>query len=188
MYLSWAVAGIPLGVYNVVSGLNMALQVQPHILILLSLVAWAQCQYFGAAGWSWARIGVCGVAAAAGIGGVEAGLVFALRRAAARRLAWPATLLAVLAAVLLAVGVLRYYVEIARARGPQNISFAFVAVDYAGDLTSIVAIVFEPRLDVLALVVYSVEGVLWTGILLLGAHYRLRPWLLTKMRTPAEKG
>lgn len=43
MYLSWAFAGIPLGVYNVVRELRVTLQAQPHILIFLSFITWSQC-------------------------------------------------------------------------------------------------------------------------------------------------
>ena len=43
MMLLWAAAGVPLGVYNIVKELNIALRIQPQILTFLSLVTWAQC-------------------------------------------------------------------------------------------------------------------------------------------------
>ena len=46
MMLLWAVAGVPLGVYNIVEEMNVALRVQPQILTFLSLVTWAQCFYY----------------------------------------------------------------------------------------------------------------------------------------------
>lgn len=46
MMMLWAWAGVPLGVYNIVRGLNMALQVQPQLLTFLSLVTWIQCFYY----------------------------------------------------------------------------------------------------------------------------------------------
>lgn len=180
MYLSWALAGIPLGVYNTVQNLNIALQVQPNILIFLSLVTWGQCKYYGDE-WRLKRILPAAVGVAVVVGGIEASLFFALRGAWDRGIEWPMTLMAVLAAVLLAVGVLRYYWEIYRSRDVKGISFTFVFIDYAGDLTSIVALVFAPRLDIVGIVVYSVEAVLWIGIQLLGVYYRLLPWLLAKM-------
>ncbi|OAX85060.1 hypothetical protein ACJ72_00561 [Emergomyces africanus] len=39
----WAIAGVPLGTYNIVEEFNVALQVQPQILTLLSLATWTQC-------------------------------------------------------------------------------------------------------------------------------------------------
>lgn len=47
MMLLWAVAGVPLGVYNIVEEFNIALRIQPQILTTLSLLTWAQCLYYG---------------------------------------------------------------------------------------------------------------------------------------------
>ncbi|MCJ1404194.1 hypothetical protein MMC11_007419 [Xylographa trunciseda] len=47
MMLLWAAAGVPLGIYNIVSDFNVALRVQPQILTLLSLATWGQCCYYG---------------------------------------------------------------------------------------------------------------------------------------------
>jgi hypothetical protein len=47
MMLLWAVAGVPLGVYNITEELNVALRIQPQVLTLLSLITWAQCLYYG---------------------------------------------------------------------------------------------------------------------------------------------
>lgn len=46
MMMFWAWAGVPLGVYNIVKGFNIALQVQPQILTLLSLTTWIQVYYY----------------------------------------------------------------------------------------------------------------------------------------------
>lgn len=45
--LLWATAGVPLGVYNIVEDFNLALKIQPQILITLSLITWAQCLHYG---------------------------------------------------------------------------------------------------------------------------------------------
>lgn len=46
MMMLWAWAGVPLGVYNIVQGFNVALRIQPQILTLLSLITWIQCYYY----------------------------------------------------------------------------------------------------------------------------------------------
>jgi hypothetical protein len=46
MMLLWACAGVPLGAYNVSGHFNIALQVQPQILTVLSLITWIQCYYY----------------------------------------------------------------------------------------------------------------------------------------------
>lgn len=181
MYLSWAAAGIPLGVYNMVQNLNIALQIQPNILIFLSLVTWSQCKYYGTK-WHPLRALLSMVGLVSIIGGIEVGLFFVLRMAWDREVKWPMTLMAVLAAVMLCAGVLRYYWEIYQSRDTKGISFLFVFIDYGGDLVSIVALVFASRLDVLGIVIYSVEASLWIGIQLLGIYFRLLPWIQAKRR------
>jgi len=46
MMLLLACAGIPLGAYNLTGHFNIALQVQPQILTVLSLITWIQCYYY----------------------------------------------------------------------------------------------------------------------------------------------
>jgi hypothetical protein len=60
--------------------------------------------------------------------------------------------MAVLAAVFLALGVLRHYWDIYQHRTVRGISFFFVGLDAMGDLTSILSVLFQPSLDVLGLV------------------------------------
>jgi hypothetical protein len=46
MMFLWAVAGVPLGAYNISSNFNIALQLQPQILTVLSLITWGQCFHY----------------------------------------------------------------------------------------------------------------------------------------------
>ena len=74
------------------------------------------------------------------MGGVEAALICALRVALNRGIHWPTTFMAVIAAVLLALGVLRHYWDIWTHRTVRGISFIFVGIDAAGDLFSLLSI------------------------------------------------
>jgi hypothetical protein len=113
--------------------------------------------------------------------GIEVGLIFALRTGKERGVEWPVTLMSVLAALFLALGVLRHYWDIYQHRTVRGISFFFVGLDAMGDLTSILSVLFQPSLDVLGLIIYGVELTLWIGIFACGGYYNLRPWLRTKM-------
>jgi hypothetical protein len=97
------------------------------------------------------------------MGGVQAGLIFALRHAKERDLEWPLILMAVLAAALLAAGVGSHYVDIYMHRTVRGISF-----------------IFEPQIDVLGMVIYATELVLWMGVFACGAYYNLLPRLKEK--------
>lgn len=118
--------------------------------------------------------------------GIEVGLIFALRNGISRGITWPRILMAVLAALFLALGVLRHYWDIYIHRTVRGISFIFCAVDALGDLTSLIAVLFQPHLDILGMVIYGVELVLWFGVFACGGYFNLRPWLNQKMHSKAS--
>lgn len=109
--------------------------------------------------------------------GVEVALIFALRIALDRKVHWPLTLMAVLSAALLSAGVLRHYWDIWVHRTVRGISFLFVSIDAMGDLTSLISLIFQAELDVLGLVIYGSELVLWMGVLACGGYFNFLPWL-----------
>lgn len=111
------------------------------------------------------------------MGGVQAALIIALRHAKERDLEWPLILMAALAAALLAAGVGSHYVDIYRHRTVRGISFIFVGLDALGDLTSLLSVFFQPKLDILGIIIYATELSLWIGIFACGAYYNLRLWL-----------
>ena len=111
MMMLWAWAGIPLGAYNISRNFNIALRIQPQILTTLSLITWIQCFYYQKQ-WSVDKSLAVVLPLLALMGGIEAGLIFALEAAKSRQIEWPFTLMAVLAAVLLAAGVSAHYVDI----------------------------------------------------------------------------
>jgi nitrate/nitrite transporter NarK len=121
------------------------------------------------------------------MGGIQAGLIIGVRQAKARNIEWPAILMAVASAVLLAAGVLRHYIDIYVHRTVRGISFIFVGIDALGDVFSLVSVVFQPTLDILGMAIYGTELVLWIGVFMCGAYYNLVPWL-KKKRTGATNG
>ena len=204
MMLLWASAGVPLGVYNIVERFNIALRIQAQILTLLSLITCVQCYYYGKR-WS---VGRCfGAVAVIGglMGGVEATLIVLLRIAALRQVRWPITFMAVLAAVLLAAGVLRHYWDTWTPRTVRGISFIFVSIDAAGDLFSLLSIcvsiliqflhvivlmsvvVFQAELSVLGMAIYGTELTLWIGVFVCGGYLNLVPWAQAKISTRRQQ-
>ncbi|KAE8165675.1 PQ loop repeat-domain-containing protein [Aspergillus tamarii] len=156
-FLSWAMAGVPLGVYNISNNFNIALQVQPNILIFLSLWTWSQCKYYGNK-WSLKKLVPLAIVIGAVLGGAETGLVFALRVAFRKGHKWPSTLMAILSAVLLAAGVLRHYIDMFRTRSDAGLSLKFALLDASGDVASILSVIFQPSLDILGLVIYGTDA------------------------------
>ncbi|KAG9564378.1 PQ loop repeat protein, partial [Aureobasidium melanogenum] len=186
MMMFWAWAGVPLGVYNITSSFNIALRIQPQILSFLSLLTWVQVYYYEK-NWSVSRSLLVVVPIACCMAGIELGLIFALRHGLHQNIHWPQTLMAVLAALFLACGVLAHYWDIYTHKTVRGISFTFCFIDAMGDLTSLISVFFQPRLDVLGVVIYGVELVLWMGIFACGGYYNLRPWLREKRSTRRQR-
>ncbi|KAL0943167.1 pq loop repeat protein [Colletotrichum truncatum] len=185
MMMLWAWAGVPLGVYNIVEDFNVALRIQPQILTFLSLVTWIQCYYYER-NWSVVRSLAVVTPIAAVMAGIQTGLVFALRIPKSQGIEWPMIVMAILSAALLAAGVLRHYWDIYVHRTVRGISFIFVAIDAAGDVFSLVSILFQPSVDILGIVIYATEFVLWCGVFACGGYYNLLPWVRKKMLAREE--
>ncbi|GKT84096.1 PQ-loop repeat-containing protein [Colletotrichum tofieldiae] len=118
--------------------------------------------------------------------GIQIALVIGLRVVKARGVEWPMILMAVLSAALLAAGVLRHYWDIYVHRTVRGISFTFVAIDAAGDVFSLASIFFQPKMDILGIVIYATEFMLWCGVFACGGYYNFLPWMRKKMRVREE--
>ncbi|KAH8816540.1 G protein-like protein-coupled receptor : PQ-loop [Xylogone sp. PMI_703] len=186
MMLLWAMAGVPLGAYNVTLNFNIALRIQPQILTVLSLITWGQCWYYERK-WSAAKCYIAVGAIGALFGGIEAALYFALKAGLKEDRHWPVTLMGVVSTVLLSAGVLRHYYDIYIHRTVRGISFIFVGIDAAGDVFSLISVFFQPKLDVLGMVIYATEFVLWMGVFACGGYFNLVPWIRQKLRARASR-
>jgi hypothetical protein len=49
------------------------------------------------------------------------------------------------------------------------------------------AIVFQPKLDILGMVIYATEFVLWCGVFACGGYFNLLPWVRQRISDRAEK-
>ncbi|PGH35240.1 hypothetical protein GX50_01936 [[Emmonsia] crescens] len=181
MMILWAIAGVPLGTYNIVEEFNVALRIQPQILTLLSLATWTQCMYYGKH-WPVKKCFITVSILCVIFGGIQASLIFALRIAKHREVQWPLTMMAILSACLLVAGVLRHYWDIYVHRTVRGISFLFVAIDAAGDLFSLVSILYQPTFDILGMVIYGSELVFWLGIFACGGILNFPPWIRKKVK------
>jgi uncharacterized protein with PQ loop repeat len=165
--LLWALAGIPLGIYNIVDEQNIPLWIQPQILSLLSLITWGQCYYYGRR-WSLKLCISAVIGLAILLGGVEAAGILSFRLVVIKGngVNWPLYLMSSLAAFLLSLGVLREYLQIYRHRSTAGISILFIILDALGDLTSLLSILFETKPFIFGIIAYAMELMLWIGIII----------------------
>lgn len=132
-------------------------------------------------GWTAGRSFVALIPVAVLMAGIQASLIVGLRILKERHIEWPMTVMAVFSAGLLAAGVLRHYWDIWAHRTVRGISFLFVGIDAAGDVFSLASIFFQPTLDILGIIIYATEFVLWCGIFLCGGYYNLLPWIRKRL-------
>ena len=195
--LLWSLAGIFLGSYNIVSGFNLALQIQPQILSTLSLITMGQGLYYER---NWRLIKVSAFIGCMMVvfGSIEYAFVYALQIGIQRETEWPKTLMSALAATLLVAGVAEQYVAIYKNKSVEGISFLFCGLDALGDITSLISVIFEPQVNIAGSIVYATELLFWLGIFALGFYYKgllksrklirtIKAILLTYQSRPASR-
>lgn len=166
MMFLWAASGVPFGIYFVVQDSNIPVQVQPHVFMLFSLISFLQTLYYPPQRWPLWKVLVLLVVIAAVFAGIEVGCIIPFERLYDDGVTWPVTLVGVIAAVLLGVGLLPPYFELWKRNGQVvGINFIFLTIDSLGALFSIFSLVAQHGdLDILGCVLYIVVLVLELGI------------------------
>lgn len=116
MMFLWALYGVPFGTYAVVQNFNVPIQVQPQVFMTLCLASWAQTRVYSR-GWRPWPTALLALAIAAVFGGVEAALILTIRPIYRAGNETPVLVIGIVAAVLLAVGLLSPYGELWKRRG-----------------------------------------------------------------------
>ncbi|KAH7063170.1 PQ loop repeat protein [Macrophomina phaseolina] len=174
----WAAAAVPFGIYNIVQNFNIPLQVQPQVFCALTLICWAQTLIYHDHWRVWTA-SLLAVTTGLVSGGLEALLILTLRGPYSRGVSWPIVTIGVIAAVLLALGLLPMYWEQWKRNGrAKDISFLFLTTDFAGALFSTMALAVQQTFDYLGGVLYIVCMVLEIGII--GWHLS---WMYRNRRT-----
>lgn len=165
MMFLWAVCGVPFAIYFVCQDANIPIQIQPHLFYFFAGICWAQCLYYPPRNWSLRKTLTVLIGTFISFAGVECAFIFPLRNL---RVDWPVTLMGVLAAILLAAGLIPPYFELAKRQGQVvGINFIFLAMDSLGALFSLFSLVAEDKgsnIDILGCVLYAVVLLLEIGI------------------------
>ena len=53
--------------------------------------------------------------------------------------------------------------------------------------SELISLVFQSKLDILGMVIYATEFVLWCGVFACGGYFNLMPWVKQKVSTRAER-
>ncbi|KAH6630283.1 hypothetical protein B0J18DRAFT_96092 [Chaetomium sp. MPI-SDFR-AT-0129] len=160
MMFLWALCGLPFGVYAISQNFNIPLQVQPQVFMALCLVSWAQILRYHNRWPAWKASGLA-LAIAALFAGLEAALILTLRPIYEDGSETPMIVVGIIAAVLLAAGLLPPYGELWKRRGRViGINWIFLSMDWLGAFFSLMALVAQNSFDVLGGVLY----IIWSAV------------------------
>jgi uncharacterized protein with PQ loop repeat len=164
MMFLWAACGIPFAIYFISTRANIAVQIQPCLFFFFCLVAWFQSLYYPPVQLPWRRCLVyAGIFVAVAIG-MDVGFILWLRGLYDDGISWPTLIFGVLASVLLAIGLVPPYFELAKRRGRVvGINFIFLGVDLMGATLSMLSVVVG-NMDIMGISLYGVCMALEIGI------------------------
>ena len=147
MMFLWAISAVPFGVYAIIQNFNIPIQIQPQVFCALSLVSWAQILIYNN-GYPALKATMVATGIAVTFGGVELALILTLRPLYGRGIAWPLMTIGVIAAILLAAGLLPPYFELWKRKGRVvGIHYGFLTVDWLGAFFSLMGVVAQETFD-----------------------------------------
>ncbi|KIK52655.1 hypothetical protein GYMLUDRAFT_251027 [Collybiopsis luxurians FD-317 M1] len=181
MIFSWAVGGAFLGTYAVVQNLNIPLIMQPQIFGVLSLISWAQCQYY-TRHWSRRKTVLVAILVGCILGGFEAGTVYALRppfNHGSKRAESAIFFFGIMSTVCITGALFPQYYEIYKHGEVIGLSIPFMLIDILGGLFSDLSLIFRPgSFNILAGVTYTLvivtDGVVIVAAMILNPRARRR--------------
>lgn len=164
MMFLWCASGVPFSIYFVGTNGAIPLRIQPQLFTFFCLICWGQSLYYPPVQWRLHKVAVHLAVFVVISVGLEVGLVVWLRPLYERDIKYPMLIVGIIAAILLGVGLIPPYFELAKRRGRVvGINFVFLTVDSLGALTSLLSIVVG-TVDVLSMVLYCVVLGLEIGI------------------------
>ncbi|CAN6630320.1 hypothetical protein TRVA0_012S02454 [Trichomonascus vanleenenianus] len=183
MMFLWAASAVPFAVYFIVQESNIPVQVQPHVFMFFSLICWLQALYYPPRSYNRVKLGIIAAVTIAAFAGIEAGCIVPFRGLYARGITWPVTLVGIIAAILLGVGLLPPYFELYKRKGRVvGINFYFLLIDSGGALFSLFSLVAQKgHLDLLGCILYIVVLALEVGIFASQGIWLLRTRKLRKI-------
>ena len=143
---------------------SIPLRIQPQLFTLCCVVTWIQTLYYPPVQCGLRKVIIYASTFIIIAAGAEVGFILWLRPIYREGKEWPLLIIGVIAAILIALGLIPPYFELAKRRGRViGINFVFVGMDSLGALFSLVSIVVG-TMDILSIVLYAVVIALEFGI------------------------
>lgn len=166
MMFLWALCGIPFSIYFFSTRANIAVQVQPCLFTVFCLITWAQALYYPPTSLDRKKILVWVSAFVLFAVGMNVGFIIYLRRLYDEGTKWPTLIFGIAASILLALGLIPPYFELAKRQGRVvGINFLFLFIDFMGAFLSVLSVVMG-NMDIMGIVLYCICCALEFGIFL----------------------
>lgn len=164
MMFLWAASGVPFSIYFIATDGSIPLRIQPQLFTFFCTLSWIQTLYYPPKKVSRTRL-VTFVGAFIAISiGLEVGFILWLRPLYRRGIEWPMLIIGIVASILLAIGLIPPYFELAKRQGRViGINFVFLILDSLGALFSLLSIVVG-TMDIMSIVLYAIVLALEVGI------------------------
>lgn len=164
MMFLWALSGVPFSIYFFGTDGSIPLRIQPQLFTLFCVVTWIQTLYYPPVQCGIRKVIIYASTFIIIAAGAEAGFILWLRPIYRGGKEWPMLIIGIIAAILIALGLIPPYFELAKRRGRViGINFVFVGMDSLGALFSLISIVVG-TMDILSIVLYAVVIALEAGI------------------------
>lgn len=164
MMASWIISAIPFAIYFCIMDNSIVLQVQPHLFMAFCTISFIQTCYYPPV--SMNRLKIVLLLATIVIVDVafEIGFILWLRPLYKKGTTWPNLIFGISATVLLIIGLLPPYFELAKRKGKViGINFIFLFVDSLGAWLSIASVIVG-TMDIMGIVLYSTVAAMEVGI------------------------
>ncbi|CCG25475.1 hypothetical protein CORT_0C00980 [Candida orthopsilosis Co 90-125] len=164
MMFLWAASGIPFSIYFIGIDGSIPLRIQPQLFTFFCLVTWVQVLYYPPVQMSRKKLVLVVGAFVLVSVGLELGFILWLRPLHRRGITWPMLIIGIIASILLAIGLIPPYFELAKRKGRViGINFVFLTMDSLGAIFSLLSIVVG-KFDILSCILYAVVIALELGI------------------------
>ncbi|SMN20404.1 similar to Saccharomyces cerevisiae YDR090C Putative protein of unknown function [Maudiozyma saulgeensis] len=164
MMFLWVVSGIPFGIYFCILNAEIIFQIQPHLFMFFCSISFFQTIYYPPMKLPKWKILAIGISLLAVDLAMELGFILWLKPVYKNGTHWPALIFGIIASILLAVGLLPPYFELAKRKGRVvGINFIFLTMDSLGAYFSIASVAVGDK-NVLSLILYAIVAFLELGI------------------------
>lgn len=166
MMFLWVISGIPFGIYFCIMDTQIIFQVQPHLFMFFCSISFIQTIYYSPVRLPKLKILIIVISLVIVFLGTELGFILWLKPIYREGKHWSALIFGIVASILLAIGLLPPYFELAKRNGKVvGINFIFLTMDSVGTYFSIASVAVDNQ-DILNLILYAIVVVLELGIFL----------------------